>query len=712
MSNVTSLAELQLKQAYHKPEDDIAKAFYLPCLAAAKSYDRAVGYFSSAIYVLAWPSLAQFVKQGGKIRLICSPVLSAGDTAAMQTGYSEREAAAQGERLNEEFARILDSPGTHKPAKVLASLVALGVLDIRIAWVGDTAGAQPRRLFHDKVGIFSDEKHDAIAFKGSMNETWPGLAADGNLESVDVFLSWAGGRETDRVIDEQQYFDRLWENTMPGVITMALPDVTHDIFVTASDPDHWPQLIEDICIEIDNASKWSPKTAGNERVPRPHQVAALDAWEARGRRGIFEHATGSGKTFTALCAITDSFGKGEVVFILVPSELLLDQWAREIRTTFTACDVRLLVCGGGNSSWREEGRLRAWTRNVELNYRVVLATIQTASSDEFLESFRAGNHIFLVADEVHRLGAPQARGVLSLDTGARLGLSATPIRAGDPDGTAAIFDYFNGVVPPPFTLADAIKAGTLTPYVYHVGRVSLEEDEQALWTAITADIRKATARFLGSQDQRPENEGHLKLLLIKRARIIKNARKKIQAAVDIIVTDYRPGQHWIVYCEDQWQLRSVRDALHSAGCATLEYHSSMAGAAEQTLALFTTQGGVIVSIRCLDEGVDIPAVSHALILASSKNPREFIQRRGRVLRKFAGKHVSHVYDILVTPLFDPDEPPSSAILEGELARAIEFGSHALNPGCISDLERLAIEHGIDWDKLNNYSLGNGEDDNE
>ncbi|WP_273163383.1 DEAD/DEAH box helicase family protein [Massilia timonae] len=710
---MTALAKLQLKQAYHKPEDDIAKDFYLPCLAAAKSYDRAVGYFSSAIYVLAWPSLVQFVKRGGKIRLICSPVLSIGDTAAMQTGYSAREAAAQGERLNEEFTRILESPGTHKPAKVLASLVALGIIDIRIAWVGDSAGAQPRRLFHDKVGIFSDEHLDAIVFKGSMNETWPGLASDGNLESVDVFLSWAGGREAERVIDEKEYFSRLWGNVMPGVTTMALPDVTHDIFVKASDPHHWPQLVEDICIEIDNASKWCPNSGGAERVPRPHQVAALDAWQARGRRGIFEHATGSGKTFTALCAISDSLAKGEVVLILVPSELLLVQWTREIRSTFSQHDVRLLICGGGNASWREEGRLRAWTRNVEVKYRVVLATIQTASTDEFLKNVRAGKHIFMVADEAHRLGAPQARGVLDLDTGPRLALSATPVRSGDPEGTAALFDYFNGVVPPPFTLADAIKAGTLTPYVYHVHQVSLEDDEQELWTAATTEIRKVAARLLYSAEHSPQNEGRLKLLLIQRARIIKTARKKIQKAVELVLSDYRPGQHWIVYCEDQWQLRSVREALNSARfITTFEYHSSMSGAAEQTLALFTAQGGVIVSIRCLDEGVDIPAVSHALILASSKNPREFVQRRGRVLRKFTGKHVSHVYDVLVTPLFDPDEPPSSAILEGELARAIEFGSYALNPGCISDLQRLAIEHGIDWERLKNYSLGEDEDDNE
>lgn len=125
----------------------------------------------------------------------------------------------------------------------------------------------------------------------------------------------------------------------------------------------------------------------------------------------------------------------------------------------------------------------------------------------------------------------------------------------------------------------------------------------------------------------------------------------------------------------------------------------MTGDLRRTLSLFESHGGVVVSIRCLDEGVDIPAVSHALILASSKNPREYIQRRGRVLRRSPGKALAHIHDVLVTPLFDPDEPPSTAILEGELARAIEFGAHALNPGAVTDLERLAIEHGIDWRRL-------------
>jgi len=682
-------------------------------MAAAHKYDRAVGYFSSAIYALAWPSLREFVDNGGRIRLICSPVLSDEDVAAMTAGYAARDDDAQGTLLKEEFRQLLVTPGTVKPAKVLASLVALNVIDIRIAWVGEVAGGKPRRLFHDKVGIFEDITGNAVAFKGSMNETWPGLALDGNLESVDVFLNWVGEREQARVADERSYFERLWNNQFPGVTTVPLPAVARDALVTASDPEHWRELVEEICVEIQAAAGWSPESKANGRVPRPHQVAALDAWEARGRRGIFEHATGSGKTFTALCAIKDSFSRNEVALVLVPSDLLLRQWASELRSTFDSLDLRLLVCGGGNSDWKGEGRLQAWTRIGSGAPRIVLSTIQTASSVEFLQACRGGSHIFLVADEVHRLGAQQARQILAMDTGARLGLSATPVRFGDPTGTALIFDYFDGVVPPPFSLVDAIKAGTLTPYAYNVRSVRLNPEEQKNWNSLTKEIRKRVAQSLAQKHIDTDVELRLKMLLIRRARIIKSASEKVSAAASIVKSAYRSGQHWIVYCEDKVQLAAVRDAIKAAGCTDIfEYHNAMSGDPRRTLDLFEAQGGIVVSIRCLDEGVDIPAVSHALILASSKNPREFIQRRGRVLRKSPTKSISHVYDVLVTPLFDPDEPPALAILEGELARAIEFGTHAINPGCITDLQRLAIENGVDWTKLIDVGLEDDEEEKE
>ena len=726
---MAELAAIPLKKAYHKPEDDIARAFYLPCMAAAVRYDRAVGFFSSTVYTVAWKGLKAFVANGGKMRLICSPVLSDEDHEAMRAGYSARAEIDCAERMKADFAALMASPQMVKPATVLASLIAVGIVECKIAWVGASAGARPKRLFHDKVGMFSDSVGSSVVFKGSMNETWPGLALDGNLESVDVFVSWGGDRERERIEEERQYFERLWTDVFPGVDTRPLPEVALTEIVSAADAARWPEFVDEICLELEQAAMWSPNVGEERRrIPRAHQTAALEAWRSKGRRGVLEHATGSGKTFTALCAMGDGLRRGEIPLVLVPSDLLLLQWTHEIRSTFDEAGLQLLVCGGGHSDWRDGARLRQWIRPVAEGQRprAVLATLQTASAPDFLALCRGGEHVFVVADEVHRLGAPRARGVLGIASGPRLGLSATPRRAGDPVGTAAVLDYFEGVVPPPFTIEDAIRSGTLTPYAYHVHAIDLERDEQQQWDEISDELRRLHARAKSQSATSPGAdmlETRIKRLLIRRARIVKSAHQKTAAAVQVVRKHYRDGQRWIVYCDDQVQLARVRDALRSLDvAAAYEYHTAMAGDPSRTLELFEAAGGVIVSIRCLDEGVDIPAVSHALILASSKNPREFVQRRGRVLRKHPGKALAHIHDVLVTPRLDDSEPVGLSILEGEIARAIEFGARAINPACVADLRRLAAAHGLDWkaaagggyedDAEENDSLGDTSEDND
>lgn len=694
-----SLKDLTLRGAYHKPQDDIAKDFYLPCMARAVRYDRAVGFFSSSIYILAWSSLKSFVENGGRMRLICSPVLSEGDDAALREGYSARSDAANGEEIRAEYQRLLQSADLAKPARVLASLVALGVVDFKIAWVGSEVGGQPRRLFHDKLGLFTDPDNNRVAFKGSMNETWPGLALDGNLESVDVFVDWADQREKARVEDEQRYFDQLWGNQFPGVIAVPLPETTRKDILASADVEKWPEYVDQICTELETAAMWSP----DSRRPRPYQVRALADWEAQNRRGILEHATGSGKTFTALCAMKDSLSRDEVPLIVVPSELLLTQWIQEIRGAFDKNGLQLLICGGGHGDWKEANRLRQWTRPRRPGTppRAVVSTLQTAAPQAFRALVSGGEHLFLIADEVHRLGANQARQILTLETGPRLGLSATPRRAGDPEGTSAVLAYFGGVIQPPFTIYDAIREGRLSKYAYHVHSVTLTSEEQDRWDKLTQQIRTLVARgHTGEDGVRSELDARTKRLLIQRARVVKSAANKVQLAARVVGTEYRPGQHWIVYCEDQVQLRAVKEAIAAQGCAdVLEYHRAMSGNPQRTLDLFKARGGVVVSIRCLDEGVDIPAVSHALILASSKNPREYIQRRGRVLRRFEGKSLAHIHDAIVSPNFHQADTSNTSILEAEIARAIEFGRNAINPACISDLQILAIEHHLDLDAL-------------
>lgn len=705
------LRDLEFKKAYHKPEDDIANEFYLPALAESVNYDRAVGFFSSAVYALAWPSLKGFVEREGSIRMICSPVLSDADASALYEGYSARAEAEHSDILVREFRRLLSIPGAVKPARVLAALVALGVVEFKIAWVGPDANAKSRRLFHDKLGLFKDGDGSVVAFKGSMNETWAGLSLDGNLESVDVFLSWVGEREEDRVEEEIEYFDRLWDGSFPGVVVRPLPAVARDEIVSSADVEGWEDLVDEICVEIEATARWSHSAPSDPRTPRPHQAAALSAWKERGRRGILKHATGSGKTFTALCAIDDAVARGETPLILVPSQLLLKQWVGELRSMFGHRDLRILRCGGGHSAWRSDGLLSRWTRRTATGApRVVVAMLQTASSGRFLNMVNQGEHLFMIADEVHRTGATEARRVLTLDAGPRLGLSATPERAGDPVGTQAILDYFSGIVPPPFTLADAIATGALTPYAYHVHCIGLTPDEQERWSEATAKIRRLFARSRSAQSDAPIHE-HLRRALIRRARIVKKATEKVDAAVRVLREHYRADGRWIVYCDDQDQLREVLAAVREEfGSGVFEYHSAMTGDRERTLALFEQSGGIVVSIRCLDEGVDIPAVDSALILASSKNPREYVQRRGRVLRRHRGKSVAQVHDVLVTPQTEPDEPPGTAIVEGEIVRAIEFGRSAINPSCVSDLEQLAVRYGLDFDELRDTGVEDDGDD--
>jgi superfamily II DNA or RNA helicase len=689
-----SLANLQLKTGYRKGLDDIAVDFYMPCMSQATAYDRAVGFFNSAIYVISWPSLRDFVGRGAKMRLVCSPVLAPNDIEAISEGYGDRLESANGARLQEQIQTMLATPYLNKPTKVLASLIALGVIEVRIAFMRRVPNHE--RIFHEKLGLFRDERGNTVAFKGSMNETWAGLSADGNLESIDVFVSWEHAREAQRVKQETAYFEDLWKNEFGGVVVRPFPEIAREELVSAADIKNWPDLVDEICSEIEAAQRFSDSKGGTNRRLRPHQSYALEEWEKRGRRGILEHATGSGKTFTALCAVREALNRQEVVLILVPSELLLTQWREEISGTLADQQPQVLLCGAGHVRWRDDSLLALWSRRGTQPH-IILSTMQTAASEDFRKLMRGGPQVFLVADEVHRLGSTEHLKILRLDSGPRLGLSATPRRAGDPAGTQAIFEYFQGVVPPPFTLKDAIESNALTPYLYYVHPVELSNEEQDEWHALTQRIKRDAAR----NARKPEDQGseYRKRLLIERGRILKGAAGKVPLSLNILRDRYEDGQRWIVYCDNVDQLQRVLAELRSSGIKASEYHSAMIGDRSQTLRLFDHHGGIVVSIRCLDEGVDIPSVSHALILASSRNPREFIQRRGRVLRKAEGKSVAFIHDAIVVPLVTRDEDSGVDILAGEMTRAIEFGRNALNPSSVTELERLALRFGLDFEQL-------------
>lgn len=700
---MTSLSTLALRTSYHKGKDDIANDFYLPAMRRATKYDRAVGYFRSAAFIIAWPALREFVAHGGRIRILCSQMLSAEDVDALDAGYAARVDEMIAARFRDEVATLLEDEAMSQPAKVLAALVATEVVELKIAILRPTLGATTTRIFHDKLGILRDARGSVVIFKGSMNETWSGLAGDGNLESVDVACSWLGGRDRERTIEETAYFQDLWTNTYPGLDVRLFPDTARDAFVSAADAD-WESTLERLLCERADVSPTPDRVRADARgrTLKPHQAAGLAAWRANERCGILAFATGAGKTFTALDAIRESLTKfGEVPVVVVPDKTLFGQWFEELQAAVGPLDARILRVGAGFDAWR--GALRDWT--VANGRRVVLGTVQTVRSNAFRTSVTRGRHLFFVADEVHRLGSPANRMLLDEALfGPRLGLSATPERAGDDIGTSAVLDYFGGVLEPRYTLAHAVRDGVLTPYFYRPQTVSLSEAEAEEWHRLSRRIARLRAQIGDDAG----GDTRIERLLFARAAIVKQTAAKVDLAVEVVKGVYRRGQRWIIYCDDQAQLHDVAAALDQANHVAMPFHSAMEGDRTETLRWLDRFGGIVVAIKCLDEGVDIPSVTHALVLASSKNPREFVQRRGRVLRRARDKSLAYIYDAIVMPpdRAEGDDACLEPVTSGELARAIEFAKSADNPAAHADLLAIAIEVGIDWETL----TGLGEED--
>lgn len=673
-----SLASLSIAVEYRTGDFDPGEYFYPPVLAVANRYDRAVGYFRSTFLLVVGPSLIDFVKRGGRIRLICSPELSVEDIKALDAGYALRDEIVTTAISRDIDLAILDTQ-TKERLELLATLVAINSLDIRVAI------REPRQgLYHEKLGIFVDSDENVVSFKGSMNETFSGMHPDGNFESIEVFCSFWGGTDLARTQRHVDYFESLWSNRVRGVNVIEFPDALKRKLLTSAKPS-----LDDFISDDKGISNF-PK-----RVLLPHQVEAVRNWKAAGERGIFEHATGSGKTVTALAIIAEHMKSHRPAIVLVPSQLLLKQWQTEITSEMPA--VKVLFAGAGNNIWRDNPEaLASFTDNMmSLGPRIVLATMHTATTDVFRNRLRDGNHLLFVADEVHQIGSQEFSKLLTINAGSRLGLSATPERYGDPDGTRKIFDYFGGIIPPKITLKDALEAGRLVPYRYYPHPVLLTPEEELAWNTISKQLAREYAIANSSGGARKiKNTERIKQLLIKRSRFAKKATGKIPLALRILSEEYRPDSRWLIYCDDSHQVNSLVASLTSDGMSPIVYHSGMTSDAKAALSHFRDFGGILVSIRCLDEGIDIPSITHALILASSQNPRQFIQRRGRVLRANPGKYEAVIHDALIRPLHIDSNPYQMNYFKAELKRAIEFAGAAANPACITELMHIATEVGL------------------
>jgi DNA phosphorothioation system restriction enzyme len=723
--------------SFDSTSTDICRSLLTDLLKVASRYDRGVGYFSSGWLRMAASGMAAFATNGGRARWVTSPILAESDWDALFSGEQAKVDAVLKASLARSITNLQDTL-QHDTLTALSWMVADGILDFRLAVPREKlAGGE----FHDKFGIFTDSAGNRVSFNGSYNDSIQGSR---NYESIKVFCEWEPAFAP-LVEADAQRFEKLWNNEDPNVRIYPLPEAACEQILKLRPSDRpyprppWvepepPLAVAPLPVTVapavplplapvvppapanvvyptahgdqatDDVVSEGPSAATQRLILpkgldiREYQREAIRAWGANQGRGIFAMATGTGKTITALTLATKVAERNAerpfAVIVLCPYINLCRQWEGE----FLLFGVNAVGCYEGRSRWEvlfDEAHQRLHAGLGKMAAFVVSnATFLTDTFQARLRSRLSGQSVtyLIIADEAHNLGAKRIQQCLPHEITLRLALSATPDRHHDPEGTKAIFDYFGKIVYT-FPLARAIAEGYLTPYEYHPILVTLSPEEaQQYW-----DITRELSRFFPSEEGGELGEGAMRLL-IKRARLIGAAADKLTQLDALLTRLPEKPRRALFYCgdgrvtdhvasEDKRQIEAVAQLLgnqHNLRVRTFTYQEKTA---EREDILRDLRSGFldgVVAIRCLDEGIDLPALETGFLLASSSNPRQFVQRRGRLLRKAPGKDKATIYDfVVVPPPMDGDVNDAAFNLErrlfqGELRRITEFCQTALN----------------------------------
>ncbi|WP_375499103.1 DNA phosphorothioation system restriction enzyme [uncultured Nostoc sp.] len=447
-------------------------------------------------------------------------------------------------------------------------------------------------------------------------------------------------------------------------------------------------------------SYYTQPLPGCPRMPvslqlRQYQRQAIASWFTNNGRGTLKMATGSGKTITALAIACELYQQInlQVLLVVCPYRHLVTQWARECEKF----NLQPILAFENLRTWQSQLSTQIYNlRSGSQRFVTVITTNSTLIGDGFqsqLKYFPAKT--LIIGDEAHNLGAPKLEESLPRSVGLRLALSATPERYFDDLGTQSLFDYFGPVLQPEFTLRDAIAQGALVHYLYYPVLVELTEAESIAYLKLTKRIgRSLLYRDRENGEAGFEDNEDLKPLLMQRARLIGVAENKLTALRDLMITR-RETTHTLFYCSDGSQEAGQRSSLRQLKAVAkilgvdlgykVSTYTAQTTLQEREILRHQFENGELqglVAIRCLDEGVDIPAIQTAVILSSSGNPRQFIQRRGRVLRPHPGKERATIFDMIVLP---PDLDRETIevernLLKKELRRFVEFADLADNAG--------------------------------
>ena len=493
---MSGLADLDLKFKYRSNEDILYRDFYKKCLEVSTRYDRAVGYFTSTSLSLLGEGLERFINNNGKIRIVANPLLEEEDYKAILRGERAKESIIEKALLRQ--INICQDTIKNDSLGTLACLISEGKLEIKIAFSNDNI------LYHEKFGIFYDDFDNKVGFSGSANETFNALV--NNFEKIDVYKNT---NELYRINDMIADFEKLWLNKTKKLTVVNIPNAV---------------LLKFLSFNNDKAKK--KKTV----EVREYQKNAIKAFKDNQWNGIFEMATGTGKTISSLF-VTREYKKEKkrmFLIILVPFTHLVDQWIENCKLFDYK---RIIKCYGNKKSWinKLENNVRDFNIGIS-DLEVAITTYKSASSDEFNCIInRIRKNAFIIGDECHYFGVKSLQNNKFDNIEARLGLSATPDRWWDEDGTENLRSFFGNTVYE-YDMNEAIKNGILTEYKYNPIICNLNKKEILEYEKFTRKIQKVSLK----SKKRSEDIKRLEELNRKRSLILSKASQKIKRLEEML----------------------------------------------------------------------------------------------------------------------------------------------------------------------------------
>lgn len=666
--------ELEIKRSYVSVgQENIAKSFLTPALKCTKSYKRSVGFFSSSVLQPIVDGIVALARNNGQIQLIASPNLTEDDIQAISTGYAAREKV-----INASFTRdFMKEIEVFDDAKLqlLATLIARGTLDIKIA-VTDTLG-----IYHDKLGILEDFDGNVVVFYGSANSTLSGY--QNNYEKIRVVKNWIP-EEQASIVDEQKEFDSLWNGT--------------NVFVKVYD---YKESAKASILQMIKTRA----SATSTKVPiklRDYQKEAIAAWVKNNYHGFYVMATGTGKTWTAIYSAKELLKThSAMVVIFAPYKHLVKQWAEDVEKAFG--DAKIIMVSSENPKWEQQISQEIIRKKYDTNAQtIIISTIASFKMSRFEKTLLKSNEDkLLIVDEAHRFTDRSED--MHIQFKYMLGLSATPFSGTSAQRGKELMEFFGGQV---FSLPieEALERKFLVPYYYHPIYVHASEEDEEKFQYHT---RRILSCFKNNTCINPD-------LLVKslrnRLRVISMAEEK-QDQIDYIVSQVKENDHFVVYCgdgrlfdnntgEELRHIQSVKRVLSSHGYKPSQFTAQENMDERMQLVDAFNKGEIsaLAAIRCLDEGINIPSIKSALILSSNDDYREFVQRRGRILRTYKGKEFAHIYDVVVLPSHDL---PAWAKIE--FRRFHEYAKLSLNWDELApELENYLGDYGLAVEDVDVY----------